>query len=102
MAISLLNEDIVNGEWKTITLAENVPVDQIPKAPYILKSTESQISLVEKKANICHVPPGNFENPHTITIGQSAVEAHLAHGDTLGECKSAISTSPKPTKKKNK
>ena len=99
---SLVAKAFINGEWKTITLAENVPVDQIPKAPYILKSTESQISLVEKKANICHVPPGNFENPHTITIGQSAVEAHLAHGDTLGECKSAISTSPKPTKKKNK
>jgi hypothetical protein len=35
---------------------------------------------------ICHVPPGNLENAHTITIGADAVEAHLAHGDYPGAC----------------
>lgn len=38
------------------------------------------------RATICHVPPGNAGNAHTITIGASAVPAHMAHGDYLGPC----------------
>lgn len=40
----------------------------------------------ERKVWVCHIPPGNPENAHTIRIGESAVEAHLAHGDYRGEC----------------
>ena len=46
------------------------------------------------KAVVCHIPPGNPGNQHTIEIGLSAVSAHLAHGDTLGAC-----LSEKPDKK---
>ncbi|MDH3201192.1 MAG: PQQ-binding-like beta-propeller repeat protein [Myxococcales bacterium] len=35
---------------------------------------------------ICHVPPGNPDNAHEIWVGESAVPAHLDHGDTLGAC----------------
>ncbi|MGD8708387.1 MAG: hypothetical protein PVI88_06860, partial [Nitrosopumilaceae archaeon] len=35
---------------------------------------------------ICHIPPGNPGNNHTITIGESALSAHLGHGDVLGTC----------------
>src|SRR5438477_606507 len=38
------------------------------------------------KVTICHRPPGNPSNEHTITVGASAVPAHLAHGDHLGPC----------------
>jgi hypothetical protein len=38
------------------------------------------------KVTICHIPPGNPAAAHTITVGASAVKAHLAHGDTLGAC----------------
>ena len=40
----------------------------------------------EDKVTLCHIPPGNPDNKKTITVGASAVEAHLAHGDTLGPC----------------
>lgn len=39
------------------------------------------------KTTICHIPPGNHANAHTITVGNPAVAAHLAHGDKLGACK---------------
>ena len=35
---------------------------------------------------LCHNPPGNPEEKHTLEVGPSAVGAHLAHGDTLGPC----------------
>jgi hypothetical protein len=38
------------------------------------------------KVEICHVPPGNPDNAHTICVSANAVAAHLAHGDYLGEC----------------
>ena len=39
-----------------------------------------------EKVTICHIPPGNPSNAQTITVGSAAVNAHLNHGDTLGEC----------------
>jgi hypothetical protein len=42
-----------------------------------------------KKTTICHIPPGNPANAHTLCIGNPAVPAHLHnHGDYLGACKS--------------
>ena len=38
------------------------------------------------KVKVCHVPPGNPANFHTITIDDNAVQAHLGHGDLLGAC----------------
>jgi hypothetical protein len=35
---------------------------------------------------ICHYPPGNPGNRHEITIDASALNAHQAHGDTVGAC----------------
>jgi len=38
------------------------------------------------KVTICHVPPGNDGNRHTIRVGESAVPAHIDHGDYPGAC----------------
>ena len=35
---------------------------------------------------VCHMPPGNPNRRRTITVGETALEAHIAHGDQLGEC----------------
>jgi hypothetical protein len=47
-----------------------------------------------KKATVCHVPPGNPANEHTICVGTAAVDAHLAHGDHLGSCCPTAPTPP--------
>jgi hypothetical protein len=39
-----------------------------------------------KKTTVCHIPPGNPANKHTICIGNPGVPPHLAHGDFLGSC----------------
>jgi cytoskeletal protein RodZ len=40
----------------------------------------------QEKVLICHIPPGNEDNPQTISVSENAVPAHLAHGDSLGAC----------------
>jgi hypothetical protein len=38
------------------------------------------------KVEICHIPPGNPANRHTLCVALSAVATHLAHGDSLAAC----------------
>jgi hypothetical protein len=49
-------------------------------------SGASALQAPPGKTVVCHVPPGNPGNAHTIIVGNAAVPAHLAHGDYLGEC----------------
>ena len=37
----------------------------------------------DDKITICHIPPGNPENCHQITISMEALQTHLEHGDRL-------------------
>lgn len=44
-------------------------------------------SIGDEKMTICHVPPGNPENAHTIEISKNAWPAHSRnHGDYVGHC----------------
>lgn len=48
---------------------------------------EAQTRAVKAhKIAICHIPPGNPANAHTIVVSRNAETAHLAHGDVLGAC----------------
>ncbi len=40
----------------------------------------------KNKVLVCHIPPGNPENAHTICISINALPAHLALGDCVGPC----------------
>lgn len=42
--------------------------------------------FASKKIDICHMPPGNPDNAHTISISINALRAHLAHGDYMEAC----------------
>ncbi|MCB0400723.1 MAG: hypothetical protein KDD41_01445 [Flavobacteriales bacterium] len=48
--------------------------------------TKGACPVEEKKITICHLPPGNANNPQTIEIPESAWPAHAAHGDSKGAC----------------
>ena len=48
------------------------------------------------KVTICHIPPGNHCNEHTIRVGKSAVPAHIAHGDYTGSCDAPPPPPPVP------
>ena len=51
-----------------------------------------------KKTTICHIPPGNPANAHTICVGNAAVPAHVTnHGDSIGACVNERPCQPPPT-----
>lgn len=43
-------------------------------------------TVATDKVAVCHIPPGNPANAHTIVVGEPALSAHLRHGDVLGAC----------------
>ena len=49
------------------------------------------------KVLVCHIPPGNPGNAHTIRVGSAAVKAHLAHGDDLKSCPDDDDEGPGPS-----
>ncbi|HSB56209.1 MAG TPA: hypothetical protein VLD38_00160 [Nitrosopumilaceae archaeon] len=49
-------------------------------------------STTSEKVTLCHIPPGNPGQAHTISVGSPAVAAHLAHGDYEGPCVNENST----------
>lgn len=48
------------------------------------------------KVTICHVPPGNPANAHTITVSRQGADAHLRQhsGDYMGACNKDTTTTP--------
>ncbi len=51
-------------------------------------NSNSKDSHDDDKIEICHIPPGNTNNPQTITISNSAWPAHMSHGDKKEKCES--------------
>jgi PKD repeat protein len=54
--------------------------------PTTTTTTTTTTDTTSNKITICHIPPGNNQNPQTISIPLSAWPAHKAHGDSLGAC----------------
>jgi hypothetical protein len=46
----------------------------------------------DAKVEVCHRPPGDLDNFHTIRISANALSAHLAHGDLPEACNAACAT----------
>ena len=51
-------------------------------------TNKAQGHVYGAQTTVCHIPPGNPAQAHTLTVGNAAVQAHLAHGDYVGPCES--------------
>ncbi len=74
-----VDKDGVGKVWRIIVVYQD-------QYQYQLEEPSPATETEGGKAVVCHAPPGKPENRHTIEVGQSAVSAHMAHGDTLGPC----------------
>ncbi len=71
-----------------ISLASEIQLDDGTYALQLASVSVAELADLATggKITICHVPPGNPDNAHAITVAAPAVDAHLAHGDVLGAC----------------
>ena len=65
----------------TVTQSGGGCVDTITKTLEV-----EDVSCGNNKVLVCHIPPGNEDNPQTICVSESSLAAHLAHGDCIGNC----------------
>ncbi|TXC78816.1 HYR domain-containing protein [Luteibaculum oceani] len=72
----------------TVTDANGCEIsDAIMVCVIDIRSRDKKGNIKPGKVDICHVPPGNPANAHTISISVNAVADHLAeHDDYLGAC----------------
>ncbi|HBS85977.1 MAG: hypothetical protein A2W91_08525 [Bacteroidetes bacterium GWF2_38_335] len=78
--------------WRTKnmkTITRNLSLVVIVLAALFLSSF-SITAQNNGKITICHFPPGNPDNPQTIIINANALDAHLAHGDQIGNCSDVL------------
>lgn len=65
------------------------------------KKSKTGIPAPPVKLTICHYPPGNRENPQSLSIAEEAWPAHQAHGDAKGECPVVTTQQIKPVDVQN-
>ncbi len=51
-----------------------------------IKVIDARCGNNNNKVLVCHIPPGNNNNPQSICISANAVATHLAHGCYVGPC----------------
>ncbi len=56
----------------------------------LLLSTVAFVQAGQDKVTVCH------KGKHEVTVGAPAVDAHLAHGDTVGACDDGGGGDPDP------
>src|SRR3989344_4751847 len=79
-------------------------VKDVPDYARIVTNTQAPIEQVTASSSfkefgrvvICHYLPGNPAKSETLTVDVSALKAHLAHDDTVGQCV-GLSSTPAPT-----
>ncbi len=75
--------DTISG-WYTATLTDDTLCTAVDSV--FLNVVDVRCGNNNNKVLVCHIPPGNPGNAHTICISANGVPAHLAHGCTLGSC----------------
>jgi hypothetical protein len=102
-ALALALAGCAGGGDSSWTAADENTVDSLPPQMCMPGKPDPRACdpADTKKTTVCHIPPGNPANEHTICVGNPAVPAHLAHGDHLGSCCGAatdggVTTPPPP------
>lgn len=72
------------GSWYFVTLTDSTGCSATDSV--FVNVIDVHCGNNGNKVLVCHIPPGNPDNAHTICISENAVAAHLAHGCMVGPC----------------
>ncbi|MDO8996438.1 MAG: putative Ig domain-containing protein [Sediminibacterium sp.] len=83
----------------TVVVTNNFGCTTTSKITICVKDIRVPGSKGAGKVYVCHMPPGNNQNPQTLEISVNAVAAHLTghSGDRLGSCATAACVESTPT-----
>lgn len=83
----------------TVVVTNNFGCTTTSKITICVKDIRVPGSKGAGKVYLCHMPPGNNQNPQTLEISVNAVAAHLSghSGDRLGSCATAACVESAPT-----
>ncbi|MBP7345802.1 MAG: T9SS type A sorting domain-containing protein, partial [Sediminibacterium sp.] len=83
----------------TVVVTNNFGCTTTSKITICVKDIRVPGSKGAGKVYLCHMPPGNNQNPQTLEISVNAVAAHLTghSGDRLGSCATAACVESTPT-----
>jgi hypothetical protein len=84
-----------------VVTQETPEVTEEPAEQIVEEFDEGAILIATSSTTtVCHIPPGNPANNKTITIGESALDAHLEHGDMAPNCQTYGWDLPKALERK--
>jgi hypothetical protein len=94
MGVTAINIEYDLGGWEQILDLDSPPwevlIEDSVYGPLAIRMTfpgvGNKLTPKQDWVTICHIPPGNPANAHTITVAITALPAHLAHGDYVGSC----------------
>ncbi len=78
---------VLSNEWEVLIEDNNFGYGPLAvRRAYNATAKSVKTQAEQGWITICHIPPGNPNNPITITISINAWPAHQAHGDYMGPC----------------
>ncbi|HXV66933.1 MAG TPA: hypothetical protein VD731_06905, partial [Nitrosopumilaceae archaeon] len=87
---------VIDEEPDVIEVIDEEPdvIEVIDEEPDVIEVIDEEPDVIEvideddasNKIQICHIPPGNPDNRHTIEVSEAAWKEHEMHGDSIGEC----------------
>lgn len=72
--------------FKKNTLSTIVFAGALLALTFTISLVSSPVQAGPSKVEVCHVPPDDPDNFHTITVSESALAAHISHFDLGGAC----------------
>ncbi|MEJ2259732.1 MAG: hypothetical protein P8X78_04380, partial [Nitrosopumilaceae archaeon] len=91
---NLVEEQTPEVTEQTPEVTEQTPEVTKESAETVTEFDESVTLVVTSSTTtVCHIPPGKPGNNKTLTIGESALAAHLRHGDVQPTCENPINPS---------
>jgi len=85
--------DIVTGSYDDALDETGADPAAVTASLEVVADIEADLAseaIEDGHATVCHLPGGDMDKRRTLVVGESALDAHLAHGDVEGDCADVV------------